>query len=595
MSNLPLDVPSGILKVDSPNAGNGRFVDCDKVRFVKGKAEKWRGWEKLVETALQGKARGAVAWVSQGGDTNVAIGTHYKLYAVTGNDTVTDITPVRSTVTLGSNPFATTSGSKVVTVSHTNHGADDGDFVSFSGASAVAGITVSGEYQLTKVNANSYTILTTGSNASSTTTGGGAAVQATYQINVGTADEVVGTGYGAGPYGAEPYGTPRTSGIAVELRTWSLSGYGTDLLASPSGGGLYFWQESIFDTAVVVANAPTYIRSMFVTGERFIMALGVGTDTPMKIKWPDQDDMTDWTPTQANTANERTLQYGSKLMAGTPLGDGINLVWSDTSCYLFQYTGGDSIYDSRLAGTNCGLISKLGYCRAGGRAFWMSGHHFHMYANGVDLIPNQEDIREWVYDRIDPDNITKTWARYDAKHNQVRFHYCSVDSTTAEPDEYVDVSLEDFAWTVGTLDRTAGTAFREADASSLLVSSDGYIYSHDEGNDADGAAMRAFIQYGLYAMVRGEQNVDVTGIIPDCARQTGDLVFEVFTRERPNSSAVFDTQTVTIADDEDIGDCRVSGRHFSMTVTSNVLGGDFRLGATSLELGSGSRMAGERR
>lgn len=593
MPPLPLDVPPGILKVDSPNAGGGRFVDCDKIRFIKGKAEKWAGWNKLIEDAVQGAARGAVSWVSSGGDTNAAIGTHLKLYAVTGNDTLSDITPVRSTVTLGSNPFATTNASTTVTVTHVNHGADDQDFVTFSGASAVAGITISGEYQLTKVDADTYTI-THSSAANSATSGGGASVQAVYQINIGSADEAVGTGFGAGTFGTSTYGTPRTGGIAIELRTWSVSGYGTDLLASPSGGGLYLWEEGISDTATVVSGAPTYIRAMFVTGERFIMALGVDPTTPMKLKWPDQDDPTDWTPTAANTANERTLQYGSKLMGGTPLGDGVNLVWSDSAVYLFQYTGSDSIYDSRLAGTNCGLVAKLAFCRVGGKAFWMSGHHFHMYANGVDFVPNQEDIREWWFQQVDPNYITKTWARYDAKHNQVRFHAVSTASTTGEPDIYVDVNLDDYAWTHGTLDRTTGTTFRESDTSSLLVSSDGYIYSHDEGLDDDGAAMEAYIRYGLYAITNGAVNVDVVGIIPDCARQVGDLEFEIFTKDRPNSQAFFDTQTVTIGDDEVLGDARVSGRHFSMIVTSNSVGGDFRLGVVGLELGPG-QSAGERR
>lgn len=593
MPLLPLDVPPGILKVDSPNAGNGRFVDCDKVRFIKGKPEKWAGWNKLIDDAVQGKARGAVAWVNSSGDTNAAIGTHLKLYAITGNDTLGDITPIRSTVTINNNPFATQSGSAVVTVTDTAHGADDQDFVTFSGATAVAGITIAGEYQLTKIDADSYTI-THSSSANATTSGGGASVQAVYQINIGTADEVIGTGYGAGTYGTGTFGTARSGGIALELRTWSLSGYGTDLLASPSGGGLYLWEEGSSDTATVVSGAPTYIRAMFVTGERFIMALGVDETTPMKIKWPDQDDPTDWTPTSSNTANERTLQYGSKLMGGTPLGDGINLVWSDSACYVFQYTGSDSIYDSRLGGINCGLLSKLAFCRVGGKAFWMSGHHFHMYANGVDFVPNQEDIREWVFSRIDPDRIGKTWARYDAKHNQVRFHYCSTESTTQEPDAYIDVSLDDYSWTPGTLDRTTGTAFREFDASSLMVSSDGYIYSHDEGTDDDGAAMEAYIRYGLYTLTRGEQNVDIVGIIPDCARQVGDLEFQIFTKERPNSSAVFDTETVTIADTDVIGDCRVSGRHFSAEVTSNVIGGDFRMGTISLEMAPG-QSAGERR
>ena len=44
MPPLPLEIPPGIVKTDSPNAAKGRFTDCDKVRFVKGKPEKWSGW-----------------------------------------------------------------------------------------------------------------------------------------------------------------------------------------------------------------------------------------------------------------------------------------------------------------------------------------------------------------------------------------------------------------------------------------------------------------------------------------------------------------------------------------------------------------------
>ena len=107
---------------------------------------------------LLGLARGSTAWVNQYGNTNAAIGTNLKLYAITGDDTLTDITPIRASSTINNNPFATQSGSAVVTVTDTAHGADSDAFVTFSGASAVAGITISGEYQLTRIDDNSYTI-----------------------------------------------------------------------------------------------------------------------------------------------------------------------------------------------------------------------------------------------------------------------------------------------------------------------------------------------------------------------------------------------------------------------------------------------------
>lgn len=83
------------------------------------------------------------------------------------------------------NPFTTTNGSPTVVVAHTAHGIPVGGgpvTATFSGASAVGGITINGTYAVTGVDANTYTI-THGSNATSDATGGGSVTtteQATY-------------------------------------------------------------------------------------------------------------------------------------------------------------------------------------------------------------------------------------------------------------------------------------------------------------------------------------------------------------------------------------------------------------------------------
>lgn len=582
----PLDIPPGIVKVDSPNGAAGRFIDSDKVRFVRRKVEKWRGWTKKIDETMRGIARGALSWVNQYGNVNAAFGTHLKLYALTGSDTVSDITPIRLTDTLGTDPFAVTDGETTVIVAHTAHGADDGDFVTFSDADPVGGITIDGEYQLTFIDANSYMIKHF-EPATSTTTGGGSVVEVDYQINIGFASGVVGLGWGAGTWGTGTWGTPRTSGIEIALRHWSLAEYGNDLLASPSLGSLYLWQEATDDRAELVTNAPSSMRAMFVTGERFIMALG--TSTPMTVQWPDQDDITDWTPSDANTANIRTLQSGSEIRNGIALTDGLSLVWTDTSLYLFQYTGSEFIYDSRLAGTNCGLICAKGFTVASGIAFWVSHRAFKMFAGGgVQDIPNVGDILDYVFDNMNQSHIDKMWAFYDETNGQVRWHYASAGSD--EPDRYVDVTIGgDWAWTVGTLKRTTGTIYRSGELLSLQVSPEGVIYLHDVGTDADGAAMESHITYGLYALKGGDQNVDVMGIIPDCQKQTGSLRYEIYTRERPNSTSNLDEQTVVMTPGQEIGDARVCGRHFGMTVRSNVIGGNYRLGIVNLEIQGGGR------
>ncbi|WP_287118104.1 hypothetical protein [Mesorhizobium sp.] len=87
-------------------------------------------------------------------------------------------------VTLAASPFATTSGSAVVTVTHTAHGLSTDDEINLKGAVAVAGLTLNGKFRVTVVDANSYTIQQGAATASSSTTGGGSAVVAEYTLPI---------------------------------------------------------------------------------------------------------------------------------------------------------------------------------------------------------------------------------------------------------------------------------------------------------------------------------------------------------------------------------------------------------------------------
>lgn len=96
-------------------------------------------------------------------------------------------------------PFTTTNGSDIVTVTDFNHGAINGDTVFFSNASAVGGLTINGGYEITYVDSNTYTI-DTDSPASSSATGGGTVI-AEYELNVGLATYTSATGWSAGLWG----------------------------------------------------------------------------------------------------------------------------------------------------------------------------------------------------------------------------------------------------------------------------------------------------------------------------------------------------------------------------------------------------------
>lgn len=579
MTNIPLEIPPGFALSSSPNGVKGRFTGGDKVRFKAKFPEKWAGWVLYIANTVLGVARGMVSWTNTFGDINVAIGTNLKLYAIVGDSSFDDITPIRTTVTLGNNPFATQSGQTLITVTHNSHLVSQNDFVTYSGATAVAGLTLSGEYEIVDVLDNNTYTFNAASPANATTSGGGAAVSAAYQINTGSDGTVYGLGYGAGQYNVSTYGTPRATGIPIEGRVWSISGYGNDLLASPLNGGLYFW-DNITPRAVVVANAPTSMRAMFVTPERFVFALG--TTTKMTVAWPDVNDFTDWTPSPTNTANIRKLQSGNQLMNGAGLTDGISLVWTDTSLYLFQKITTDEIYSSRLLGDNVGLIGPLAFVIVAGVAFWMAPQGFYMFGGSILQINNWQDVQTFVYADMDPAQVAKCWGFYDQPNNQVRFHYCSNGALT--PDKYVDVELTDWVWTTGTFDGTTGCRHRPQEASSLFVTAAGGIYSFNVGLDAAGVAIHFSLQYGLYSLNRGENNVDIFNLWPDVQRQVGNLTYTCETKDYSDDALTLDTLVLTVAPHAGKVEARCCGRHWTMKVESNQLGGDVRLGIPMLEI-----------
>jgi hypothetical protein len=197
----------GINRDQTNYASEGGWYDCDKIRFRSGFPEKIGGWVVQTLQAYVGAARSVYPWITADGSQITAIGTNEKIYLVVGT-TLIDITPIRITYTSGSTPstdncFATTSGSSTVTVTITAHGAEDGDWVTFSGATAVGGIAASSlnrEYKISDTTTNTFTIdvgdfVGTGSISGTTLT-----ITAVTSGSFAVGDPVTGTGVTANTY-----------------------------------------------------------------------------------------------------------------------------------------------------------------------------------------------------------------------------------------------------------------------------------------------------------------------------------------------------------------------------------------------------------
>ena len=171
-----LRLKPGIFRENTRYSAEGGWYECDKVRFRSGQPEKIGGWQQEINDQFLGICRALWPW-----GVYLGMGTNLKYYVYYG--AFYDITPIRTTTTLPTDPF-TADGSATITVDAPAHGALTGDFVTFSGATAFSGVTISGEYQVTVLDIDTYTI--TYATAVTAGSGGGAAVSAEYQPNIGT-------------------------------------------------------------------------------------------------------------------------------------------------------------------------------------------------------------------------------------------------------------------------------------------------------------------------------------------------------------------------------------------------------------------------
>lgn len=290
----------GVNRENTRYTTEGGWYECDKIRFRQGNPESVGGWSPLSLNTFKGICRSLWNWTTLGAQNLIGIGTNLKFYIQQGGN-YNDITPLRATATLGTDPFAG-NGTTTVTVTAPSHGAFTGDFVTFSGSTTAL---FNAEYQITVIDANSYTI-TTASNVSAGTYGGSAVVAA-YQIHVGSVIPVPTVGWGAGTWGSGTWGF---SSGTTETRYWSQMNYGQDLVFGPRGGGLYYWQPSGY----------TFNRGVLLNTLGGTVTFTVASPTEVTLS----------TPLTENTAVQFSVSSGGTLPTG---------ITASTTYYLFNVNG----------------------------------------------------------------------------------------------------------------------------------------------------------------------------------------------------------------------------------------------------------------
>jgi len=607
----------GINKEGTNYSNEGGWFDADKVRFRKGKPERIGGWSKFTNDSFIGTCRKLYPYKATNGDSFVILGTHQKLYNLSG-DVYYDITPIRSTTSAGDVTFSASNGSSTITITDASHDAVNGDFVTFSGASSLGGnitaTVLNQEYQIdTVTGTNTYTITakdTSGDTVtanSSDSGNGGSSVVGVYQINSGLDVYVRGTGWGLNTWGAGGWGSSGDLSLTNQLRLWSIDNFGDDTIAAPRAGAIYFWDKSDGLTTRAVAlssesgasDVPTACLQVMTSDvDKHIIAFGsnpIGSSTidPLLVRFSDRESAVDWTPTATNQAGGVQLSQGSTIVGALRTRQEI-LIWTDAGIVSMRFVGEPFIFSFTEVAEGPSLISPNAAVNANGRVYFMDRSGFHVYSGTSQRLPCT--VLDYVLSDLNQDQAYKVFAGANEGVNEIIWFYPS--GTNTEIDKYVLFNYLENTWSIGTTsDNFVRTAWNEASIyeNPLAASKNdstvntNYIYSHEIGHGDNGNNFTAFIESSDFDLAPdGERYTFISKLIPDIEfrnqQSTSDTVtFTIKGRDFPLQD-LSTLQTINVTPASTFENTRARSRQAALRISNSSNDYGWRLGDLRLEI-----------
>jgi hypothetical protein len=647
-------LPTGLTVGTTYYVVNATAYSCNLAATVGGTAINTGGSQSGVHTlslvtptAFFGVGRTMWNWLNLAGYNLLSVGTNTKYYIQNGaGGYFYDVTPIRATSSAGAATFAATNGSNVIVVTQAGHGAQTGDFVTFSAAASLGGnitaTVLNAEFQITYLSTSTYSI-NTYINANSSDSGtGGASTVATYQITSGSDVYTVGVGWGAGGWGGVTPGysstgwgaaAPAGLGIGIQLRLWSQSNYGQNLVMNPRGGALYYWvvdaNPANFNRAQVLASTnsntqnsiaywqtdtscPSICNYVLVSdASRFTIAFGCndyGSSVldPMLVRWSDQNTVLTWYPQPTNQAGSYRLSHGSQIVTAIQTRQEI-LVLTNAAIYSMQYLGAPYVWGFQIMGDNISIVSPNSVVTVNNVTYWMGVDKFYMYSGRVETLPCT--LRQYIYDDINLSQSYQVVSGTNEGYNEVWWYYCSKKSAVI--DKYVIYNHLERTWYYGTLSRSAwldsplraqpmGIGYgSNGRASGTLINHETGV---DDGTTNPAQPIDAYVQSSDFDIGDGHNFGFVWRLIPDVTFDGSNvnnpvLNFTVLPRNNPGSNyGSSDNPAVTSAQNYGSSTTyavqqftqqvyvRIRGRQMAFRVESSGLGTQWQLGTPRLDV-----------
>jgi hypothetical protein len=648
MPFIKLQFKPGVNRDQTDYSNEGGWYECDKIRFRSGYPQKIGGWVKATPAAFAGVCRQMWNWITTYSDNLLALGTSERVYIEAGG-VYYNITPLRLTLTspTTNNCIFLTSGSNVVTVTLPSaHGAITGSYVQISGVvGPLFGIPTSEfntSHKITVVNANTFTfVVTTAASVSLTLdflTGtyisdsllagaGGTAITIEFEIEPGNAITTEGYGWGVGTWGRDAWGLGTTSSpIFLPQRDWWFDNFDNDLAMNIRNGPGYWWVRgttddpaTALDTRAITLQAfatsegkdpnavPVQIMQLLVSQQdRHLIAFGavpfgstnVVDFDPMLIRWASQDSPGDWTPSEFSSAGDIRVSRGSRIIRGLPTRQEI-LVWTDSHLYTLQYLGTTDVFGLQEYADNITVASPRCMVSVANIVYWMGKENFYAYTGRVETLPCT--LRNHVFNNINLAQTDQIICGTDGQWNEVWWFYPTADSDYNNA--YVIYNYVEQIWYYGSIDRTAwlDTPLRDFPLGANTSVSDegatvgdGYLYSHENGTDADTLPLDSYIQSSPFDIGDGDNFMLIRRIIPDVSFSEStaanpEATLTIIPRNFPGGSVqsdAADTQRVIQTTTNQYTDqvfMRARARQMAFKIRSENLGVQWQLGTPRLD------------
>lgn len=544
MALQKLQFKSGINRDQTNYANEGGWYECDKIRFRSGYPQKIGGWLRYGVFTIIGACYQVFNWITSFSDNFLAIGTNKKVYIEVGTS-LFDITPVRETFNTpdSDNCVDVTNGSTTVNINIADHGVETGAYVTISGVvgpiGGVPASEINAEHVATRVDTDNFTITVTTAATSTVSNAGGTAIVVACQINPGYAYTTFGYGWGTSTWSRGAWGSGSTQPVDLPQMDWWFDQFDNDLVMNIRRGAIYYWERGsatspalalstravLLSSLAGASDVPTIAYQVLVSqNNKHLLAFGcqpfagAATDfDPLLIRWANQNDPTDWTPSAISTAGFLRISRGSKIIRAIPMRQEI-LILTDATLSTLQFTGTSEVFSLQEMADNISIISPRAVITVNNTAYWMGTDKFYAYSGRVETLPCT--LRNHVFQNINLDQAEQIVTGTNEGWNEVWWFYPTLDSQVNNA--YVIYNYLEQIWYYGNEPRNAWSdsplrQYPQAIKNTYTsdVNATAVMYNHEQGTNADTLPMTAYIQSSDFDLVDGEQYILTKRIIPD--------------------------------------------------------------------------------